>query len=376
MPEAYLERLVLMLEFTASYTRPDGSVPQWGDNDDGRLLPLEGYAAHEPHDHRHLLSLGGRLTGRPDLAAAAGPCEVEALWLGAPEGDSPAPPGNAHSRAFKASGYYVMRSGDLHAGIACGPVGTRGVGNHTHNDLASLCLWAGGIEWITDPGTGCYSPNPELRNRMRSTGAHATLQIGRREQNRFGERLDDLFLMTESARPEVIEWQNESTGSFLFMRHHGFSTAEARWTHGREVRFLPETRLWIVRDLLSCPDSDEDGEGEPVYLRFPLSPGIQCRQHHDHAACPRTLRLALEENREPRGNQNTSRQQWILELSARSWERFWIALDLPQGSTVETRAGLYSPRYGVTERSQVVVAVLPHALEVRALSLLHSHVGD
>mgnify|MGYP000305454774 CR=1 FL=1 len=42
------------------------------------------------------------------------------------------------------------------------------------------CVWAAGTEWITDPGTGSYTGDPDLRNRLRSTAAHATLQMGSR----------------------------------------------------------------------------------------------------------------------------------------------------------------------------------------------------
>jgi len=210
----YRGRLLRMIEFVAGYSRPDGSVPQWGDNDDGRLLPLDGYAARRPNDHRHLLALGGRLFDRHDFSSAGQGREVEACWLldSVRTGAFPATAADS-SRAFPDSGCYVLRKHDLHAFAPCGAVGSSGLGSHSHNDLFALIVWAAGVEWITDPGTGCYTRDPELRNRLRSTAAHATLQLGRREQNDFGRGPDELFRLTERARPRVDVWSMEPSAA-------------------------------------------------------------------------------------------------------------------------------------------------------------------
>jgi hypothetical protein len=65
-----------------------------------------------------------------------------------------------------------------------------------------------------------------------------------------------------------------------------------------------------------------------------------------------------------------------LELSDAEGRRFWIGFDLPEGSRVEIEAGFHSPRYGVTEPSRVVVAVVPLAREVRARSVLHAPASE
>ena len=55
MPPLVRERLERMFEFMLAYTRPDGTFPQIGDNDDGRLANLddEPVGSHRRH-------LGGR----------------------------------------------------------------------------------------------------------------------------------------------------------------------------------------------------------------------------------------------------------------------------------------------------------------------------
>jgi hypothetical protein len=364
----YLANLGRMLEFTATATRGDDTVAQWGDNDDGRWLPLDGYASAAPHDHRHLLVLGGRFLGRDDLVAAGGGAEVEALWLLGPSpGSGTAPPAGRASRAFPHAGYYVMRDGDLHCGVSCGGVGTRGVGNHSHNDVLSVCVWAAGTEWITDPGTGVYTGDPELRNRLRSTAAHATVQLGCREQNALGEGLDGLFRLHERARPEVTSWSADKDGASLEAQHHGFGTDGERWTHSRSIDFAPRSRWWLIRDLVTREAAD-DPPGDQVRLRFPLRPEIT---HEIADACPPPLERLLRATvagQPPAG----ARSRFAVRLSAGAAVAFWIAFDLPAGSGVGIEDGLYSPRYGVIQPSAVVTATLPAADRTVALTALWS----
>jgi uncharacterized heparinase superfamily protein len=335
LPPAFLARLALMLEFTAAAMRPDGTIPQWGDNDDGRLLPLDGYATHAPHDHRHLLALGGRLLRRADLEAQGVGHDIEAIWLC---GDATPPPvvGTTKSRAFEAIGYYILRAGDLRVAVSCGPVGTRGLGNHTHNDLLSLALWAGSREWIVDPGSGTYTRDPQLRNRLRGTAAHATLQLGAREQNPFGAGLDDLFRITPHARPEVVSWSCDDANAQLRARHDGFSGPDGSWIHERSVTLEGGKRSIVIHDRLIGPAA-----AEPIYLRFPLAPGIEA---------------VIARN--------------DVELSDRDGRTLTLRLDIPSGSTVELQPSIYSPRYGVTVETRVVVATLPPAAHLDAVTTI------
>jgi hypothetical protein len=364
----YLDRLGRMLEFTATATREDHTVAQWGDNDDGRWLPLDGYASPEPHDHRHLLVLGGRFLGRDDLIAAGAGAEVEGLWmLGPSRASVTAPPAGRASRAFAHAGYYVMRDGDLHCGISCGGVGTNGIGNHSHNDVLSLCVWAAGREWITDPGTGVYTGDPDARNRLRSTAAHATLQPGCHEQNVLGEGLDGLFRLHERARPEVRSWRADADGAGLEARHHGFGADGERWVHARSIDFAPRSRWWLVRDLLTREAAERPPQ-DPIHLRFPLRPEV-VPEIAD--ACPQPLERLLKATGAGQPREG-ARSRFAVRLSAGDGAVFWIALDLPQGSRVGIEDGLYSPRYGVIRPSAVVTATLPAADRTLALSALWS----
>ena len=107
-PAQVRERLERMFEFMLAYTRPDGTFPQIGDNDDGRLAGLD----EEPvGSHRRHLAVGGAMFKRDDFLAAAGDALETAAWLCGPEVLAlPRAPAPQTSRAFKHGGFYVMRS--------------------------------------------------------------------------------------------------------------------------------------------------------------------------------------------------------------------------------------------------------------------------
>jgi len=85
-PQWYMDRLEKMIEFVMYYTKPDGTAPQIGDNDDGRLHILSNYGNGNRLDHRYLLSVGAVLFERKDFKQAAGEFHEEAFWLLGEEG--------------------------------------------------------------------------------------------------------------------------------------------------------------------------------------------------------------------------------------------------------------------------------------------------
>jgi hypothetical protein len=343
----YARRLALMLEFTATCTRPDGTVPQWGDNDDGRFLPLCGYASHQPHDHRHLLALGGGLLGRADLVAAAGDRQAEALWLLADVERAGGKPAGRVSRAFAEGGYHVLRAGDLHVGVSTGRVGTRGVGNHSHDDLLAVAVWGGGREWVTDPGTGVYTSDPALRNRLRGVAAHATLQLGQLDQNEPGAGIDGLFLVSERAQPEVLEWTEDEQGARLEARHGGFCVGDVAWRHRRRVELDRSARSVRIGDML-----ERDGEllpaPAPVTVRFPLPPGVTVEPVPDDEPVPPALEGARGAG--PAG---------LVRLVDEAGGSLWLAWAAHEPWTMAAVAGEHSPRYGVVVPATVLELSLP-----------------
>ncbi len=338
------DRLGGALAFTRAYTRGDGSASQWGDGDDGRALPLDGYGSQAPHDHRHILALGGALVGRADIAAAGRGREAESLWLLDAPPEAPERPRVPRPLTlFPDVGYAVLRDEGLHAGMAFGPVGTRGEGNHTHNDLLALALWCDGRELVVDPGTGTYSRDPELRNRLRATAAHATLQVGALEQQRLGDGLDGLFrVFDEGASPRLVAAEDDRVEAV----HHGYREPGGAWEHRRRLQLVEIGRALVAEDTLTWNGGGEPREKQAT-LRWPLGTGL------------RVARLGRDDA--PEG-----RCLFTLEIVGDGWPGATLELELPPGARLELDEGLLSPRYGVTEPALVVVVEMPLSVKTVA----------
>lgn len=190
----FLERIEKMIEVILHITRPDGTVPQVGDCDNSRLQRLKIWdpPGKEWHDYRYLFAVGAVLFDRRDFGLAAGDQWEEAYWLLGQEawevreslgGETGFPV--LPSIIFPDVGWTVLRGRSSHVVVTAGPVGQKGKGGHSHNDELGFELFANGQAWFVDTGTGCYTADYDLRNRMRSTASHNTIRVGKEEQHPF-----------------------------------------------------------------------------------------------------------------------------------------------------------------------------------------------
>ena len=288
----YNERLHAMLEFLVGVLRPDGRMPQVGDADDGRLCILYDWAGWDRQDPRHLLGPSSRIFGREDWMKIGGlTAEWEAAWWGLwalREGGepgesqprqglkpaalpprSPPDPLPAHVALYPHGGLFIARRGGNCLLVTNSRVGTRGEGNHKHNDQLGFELNLGGVPIILDPGCFVYTSDFKARNHFRSTAAHSTLQIDGVEQNEFSPR--ELFRMTERAHPEHLGYGLVGHVARYSGRHVGYLRLENPVAHERSFAFDLETGRLQIDDRL-------EGVGVHELLwSFQFAPGVCLR---------------------------------------------------------------------------------------------------
>jgi hypothetical protein len=194
--DEYTRRVAKMFSFVGSYIRPDGEVPLFGDNDDGRLLTS---GLLNINDHRYL-QLGDAGKGGVDRYLLMGSVDIE---IGAGEKAS----------AFKEGGFYFLRDQDVYLAVRAGRMAH--LGSHAHCDQLSFELCLRGESVFVDRGTYVYTANPTERDSYRSTRAHNVLSINGAEQNRMGP---ELFQMQDDTMTSVIK----HTRNELVARHTGF----------------------------------------------------------------------------------------------------------------------------------------------------------
>ena len=314
--DAVARRLARAGEFLRDLTKPTGRMAQIGDNDSGRFFKFHAGSAEESLDGRATLAALARLTGRDDLASAAGPWldaemidrfargarfATDAARDGAATvrraGTSPddkdatriieivVPDGNLRqdlqALAYPDFGVWVFRSRRLFLAVRCGPIMQDGRGAHAHNDQLALELAIDGVDWIADPGSYLYTADARLRNAYRSVAAHAAPQwTGRAGESprasrdaplpgREPGRLDlGPFWLSDDARARALVFTDDRFEG----EHFGFGARVAR-----EVRVSGDTIL--IRDFgLPGPGARHRLEGRNAVRAFfkpsiPFSPG-------------------------------------------------------------------------------------------------------
>jgi hypothetical protein len=269
---AYMERLEKMLEFIFQITKPDGTVPIIGDQDNGRLHRLRVWENLdlEWKDFRYLLALGCVLFDRPEWGKAAGDQWEEAIWfygkqaLSAYERISRYALSPTGSVQFKDTGIYVMRADDIYTAVDIGPVGQNGRGGHAHNDSLSFELFASGQTWIQDPGTYVYTADYEARNLFRSTAFHNTLSMPGYEQNSYDAM--NLFILKSESTSQVLSWRAEpDSDAWLTGEVQRFKAPNV--IHRRSFHLCRENRALLLTDVVR--------NAQPVCeLLFHFAPGL------------------------------------------------------------------------------------------------------
>jgi uncharacterized heparinase superfamily protein len=221
-----------------------GRLPHFGDDDGGMMFPIAGRAVD---DIRDSLAVASALVSCPELRI--GPAPEEGFWLLSHPALitaltamlSAEPAQAAVSAALLDTGYYVSRSKGTHLVVDAGAHGHLN-GGHAHADALSLTVHLHGVPLLIDPGTACYTADPVLRDRFRSTASHNTLTIDGRPQSIPAGP----FHWKSVANSTVHRWHADDGFDYLSAVHDGYLPLE----HRRHVVSLPGDLL-VVADLIA-----------------------------------------------------------------------------------------------------------------------------
>lgn len=182
VPQIWKRYLTHMSEYMSDCCGDYGEVVVFGDNDEGKLLDLQGKI--EDH-YRYVLQLMGMLL---DQRYTEVPLVENVSWLITKEQQKQyrekklyEPKLIAH---YKKGGYTLLRSHDhkVLIGMDHAELGFGRIAAHGHADALSIQVFFEGKPVLVDSGTYNYHVPKKVRDELRSTKAHNTIYIDGIEQ--------------------------------------------------------------------------------------------------------------------------------------------------------------------------------------------------
>ena len=254
IPQDIWSRLENMFEFIMHTSRPDGSCPIIGDQDNGRLLP---FGTEELNDFQYLLSIGSLLFKRAEFKNVDQGYNIYSALLGSKYNlnmyeEIDDFKGEIKSIGFNDVGLYVMRTNKNYL-IFNGS--TRGLysdkkslNTHSHSDLFSFDLFIRDKAFIIDPGTYVYTSNKLERNLFRGTRKHNTVVVDGQNQDKLSE--NDLFQMSRDSTSTIKEWTTNNQQDLISAEHNGYMSLDEPVKHLRSITFEKLSENWLIIDQL------------------------------------------------------------------------------------------------------------------------------
>ena len=210
-------------------------LPQLGDDDGGQLLPLCG---NDALDAGPSLAIAAAMLSKPELSD--GRPHEEVLWVTGKAPPVPRVTDRRISTRLPDSGYVVSRTwrGD-HLVMDVGRLGYLNAG-HAHADALSVTLTVAGRPLLIDPGTGCYTVDPAIRDRLRATASHNTVTVDGRSQSEPAGPFH--WRSTACASLDAIELTPRA--DYVEASHDGYGP------DGHRRQLLARPGCWIVVDWI------------------------------------------------------------------------------------------------------------------------------
>lgn len=262
-PDLWHTMLQKMCCYVADCIGNYGEVIEFGDNDEGKILDLQGGVDYYPY----VLGLFSYLLPMRYTSEKNMQCENLRWLFGSGEADAACKKAAYHppeSACYREGGNTILRSenGKILIGIDHAALGFGSIAAHGHADALSFQMYAEGQPIFVDPGTFIYHCDLRSRNEFRRTENHNTVCVGGRDQS---EMLGP-FLWGRKAECKLLEFSENNRGILLKACHNGYGPV----IHTRKILFDKKNKLEIS-DTIS-----EQGKGTFILV---LAPGSVIREN-------------------------------------------------------------------------------------------------
>ncbi|UCH14161.1 MAG: alginate lyase family protein [Bacteroidales bacterium] len=261
----YKLMLKKIFQYIYGFTDIKGNFPNYGDEDDGRVIILE----HEKNysNFKSLLTSGSIIYNDRELKTRSGGFDMKNRILFGKKGkikfDSiKSTTVNPGSCIYKSEGHLILRkqSGnkEIYIHMNAAPLGYLSIAAHGHSDALSFILRLDGKGILVDTGTFSYHTHPEWRQYFIGTLAHNTIRINKKNQALNGGPT----LWLKHYKTEVKEIISNENHDKIIAAHNGYRASGIQ--HIRELIFSKTDNTIQITDFL------ESDSGREYFIEFPL----------------------------------------------------------------------------------------------------------
>ncbi len=242
LSQNYINLLYKVACFIKDIVKPNGEIPQFGDNDSGRLFKLNNEDENLLNNISLLAGFAGLFKKEFDEFCSQYALNQEIvsqlvrhLKLENSSYTKPKMPtqclipnhqytkettidfcANIKTKeivqfVYPEFGLYVFKS--PHFYLAISTISNKKMHHswgHVHNDKLSFELQINGVDLVKDAGTYTYSAFPKLRNELRGTKAHHGIVVAGVEQNNFSKEVSLLTYMDREVECKLLAINNTS----------------------------------------------------------------------------------------------------------------------------------------------------------------------
>ncbi len=244
LPSSWLSYLDRQCDFVCHCAASNDRYMEFGDDDEGKILDLDGgFACHTEHVLQWCsLLLGKRwfLTQQPsETLRCLFPIKTfEALSV-------QQRPHQETARCYQEGGYTMLRSEDRRVliGMDHAPLGFGSICAHGHADALSVQLMIDGVAILADPGTYLYHCDLARRNAFRQTSHHNTMCVEGKDQS----EMLGAFLWGKKAHCRLLDFNHDGHITTLRASHDGYAPI----IHERELIWDQHALQLTLHDRLS-----------------------------------------------------------------------------------------------------------------------------
>ncbi|MDD7317925.1 MAG: alginate lyase family protein [Prevotella sp.] len=220
----------------------DRCVMEFGDDDEGKILDLQGGDFSHPIYILQFCSLvlGKKFSTFDEVNETLRWLFNESQIKDIMKQETRVPKGN---RCFSVGGNTFLRDEENRVliGIDHAALGFGTIAAHGHADMLSLQMMVDGKTILVDPGTFIYHCNIYKRNWYRKTINHNTMTVEDRDQS----EMLGAFLWGRKAKCSLVLWEDKPKDTTLVAEHDGYHPV----VHRRTVKWNSADELTVVDNV-------------------------------------------------------------------------------------------------------------------------------